>query len=285
MNMNLRKLCVLAIGVLQAGAAFAQAPTCEPEKLATKYPGLKDRTIKIGADPQTPPYVMRDASDFNKVIGFDADLARAVLDCVGAKYEFVLGGWSGLLPAVNSGQIDVMWDNLYYKPERAKTVDFAVYMKAGTAAMVAAGNPKKVSNIEEMCGVTVSYAVGSAEEKIVQDHDAKCTSANKSPINKMPFQDLAAGMRLIEHARTDLLLWDLGFIDATVAKNKGKYTRAFAILGTFNIGAAIKKGDDDLRNAIADGLRAVQARGGQKAIFEKYGMDPSLEVPGEAKTN
>ena len=81
---------------------------------------LVGKTVKIGADPQTPPYVYRDAKDFDKVIGFDADLARAVLDCGGIKYEFFLGGWSGLLPAVMAGQIDIMWDALYYTSERAK---------------------------------------------------------------------------------------------------------------------------------------------------------------------
>ena len=274
-----------AVSLPLTNSAFAQTAGCEPKAMATKYPGLKERTIKIGADPQTPPYVMRDGTDFNKVVGVDADLARAVFDCIGAKYEFVLGGWSGLLPAVNSGQIDVMWDDLYYKPERAKTVDFAIYMKAGTGALVPAANSKKIADKGDFCGVTVSYAVGSAEDKIVEDQDKACTSAGKSAINKMPFQDLAAGMRLVDSGRTDALLWDLGFIDATVAKGKDKYARAFGITGTFTIGVAIKKNDKDLLNGIADGLKAIQAAGIQKAIFEKYGVDPALIHPAEAKTN
>jgi polar amino acid transport system substrate-binding protein len=277
--------CAVVATVFASSIAAAQAPGCEPKSLETKYPGLKNRVIKIGADPQTQPYVMRDPSDFNKVTGVDADLARAVFDCVGAKYEFFLGGWSGLLPAVSSGQIDVMWDNLYYKPERAKTVDFSIYMKAGTGALVVAGNPKGIRAKEDFCGVTVSYAVGSAEEKIVDEQDKQCAAGGKPAINKMPFQDLAAGMRLVESRRTDALLWDLGFIDSTVASSKDKYFRAFGITGTFTIGTAIKKGDDDLRNAITDGLKAVQASGGQKAIFEKYGLDPALQFSAESKTN
>ncbi len=47
----------------------------------------------------------------------------------------------------------------------------------------------------------------------------------------------------------------------------------------------MKKGDDDLRNAIGEGLKAVQASGAQKAIFEKYGVDPTLQAPAETKTN
>ena len=84
--------------LLSVGAASAQS--CEPEKVAEKYPGLAGRTIKIGADPQTPPYVMRDAQNFENLVGIDADVARAVFDCAGVKHEFVAGAWSGLLPAV-----------------------------------------------------------------------------------------------------------------------------------------------------------------------------------------
>lgn len=276
---------IAAVSISFLEPARAEGAVCEPAKLAQKYPGLASRTLKIGADPQTQPYVMRDPADFNKVIGVDTDLVRAVLDCVGAKYEFFLGGWSGLLPAVMSGQIDIMWDDLYYKPERAKSVDFLLYMRAGTGAIVPAGNPESIKSKDDFCGKTVSYAVGSAEEKIIQEQDGLCKTAGKPVVDKMPFQDLAAGMRLLESKRTGILLWDLGFIDATVASNKDKYARAFGIVGTFSIGAAMKKGDEDLRKALLDGLTAVQAKGEQKKIFEKYGVDPTLQLPAEIKTN
>ena len=88
-----------AMSVALASAAHA-APACEPDKLAEKFPSLAGKTIKIGGDPQTPPFVMRDSADFNKIIGFDADFAKAVMDCHGIKYEWFLAGWSGILPAV-----------------------------------------------------------------------------------------------------------------------------------------------------------------------------------------
>src|SRR5271166_6388624 len=78
---------ILAVGCLGATLpSVAQTPACEPDKVATKYPSLAGKTIKIGADPTSPPYVTRDPKDFNQLIGFDADLARAVFDCAGVKY-------------------------------------------------------------------------------------------------------------------------------------------------------------------------------------------------------
>jgi polar amino acid transport system substrate-binding protein len=37
-------------------SAQAQDAVCEPAKLTQKYPSLANRTLKIGADPQTQPY-------------------------------------------------------------------------------------------------------------------------------------------------------------------------------------------------------------------------------------
>ena len=62
--------------------------------------------------------------------------------CAGVKMEFTVGGWSGLIPAVVGGQMDVLWDTLLYTPERAKQLDFVGYMNAATGILVAKGNPK-----------------------------------------------------------------------------------------------------------------------------------------------
>ena len=76
---------------LTAVPGFAGDLKCEPEKLATKYPGLAGKTIRIGQDGESSPYSFRDPKDFNHLIGLDADLARAVFECAGVPVEFVTG--------------------------------------------------------------------------------------------------------------------------------------------------------------------------------------------------
>ena len=270
--------------LLFANAASAMDPACEPAKLASKYPGLVGKTVKFGADPQTPPYVARDATDFNKMSGIAVDMAKEVMDCAGAKYEFVLGAWSGILPAVISGQMDAMWDDLYYKPDRAKNIDFVMYMGAGTGALVPAGNPKKVAALGDFCGKTVAYGIGSIEEAATLKQQETCKAEGKAAITTMPFQDLAAGLRLLESERTDILLWDLGYIDFMAAANPTKYARAFSIVSGFQIGVGVKKGNDDLVKAVYDGIKIMQANGTQKKIFAKYNTDAALQIPVEIKT-
>ena len=50
----------LSLMCAASGPALADAPKCEPGKLAAKYPSLAGKTIKIGTDGETPPYAMRD---------------------------------------------------------------------------------------------------------------------------------------------------------------------------------------------------------------------------------
>jgi polar amino acid transport system substrate-binding protein len=289
--MSVRTSFAFALAAAVTGALFfanaaqaADEPGCEPAKLATKYPGLVGRTVKLGADPQTPPYVERDGADFNKVHGIAADLAEAVLGCAGVKYEWFLGAWSGLLPAVSSGQIDAMWDDLYYKPDRAQKVDFVMFMGAGTGALVPKGNPAKVMAIDDFCGKTVAYGIGSIEEAATLKQQEACKAGGKTAINTMPFQELSAGLRLLDSGRTDILLWDLGYVGFTAGANPDKYVVAFSMKSGFEIGVGIKKGDKDLVNAIADGLKIMQANGTQKKIFAKYNTAEELQIPVVIKT-
>jgi polar amino acid transport system substrate-binding protein len=269
------------IGLISAARA---APACEPEKLAQKYPSLVGKTVKIGADPQTPPYAMRDGTDFNKVTGSDVDLAAAVLDCAGIKHEMFLGGWSGLMPATAGGQVDVFWDNLYYTPERAKQLDFVLYMQAATGALTQAGNPKNITGMDSSCGTTYAVGLGTVEEVAAKKQDTACTAAGKPSITVMTYPDMASGLRLVQSRRADVMMTDLAVVDSLAADNPNLYTRAYKILTGFNIGAAVRKNDPDLLHAIYDGLQVVQSNGKEAAIFSKYKIDPEMQVPATVKT-
>jgi polar amino acid transport system substrate-binding protein len=273
---------VLAL-TLGIGAAQAQQPRCEPEKLAQKYPQLAGKTLKIGVDPQSPPYSMRDAKDFDKIIGVDADLARAVLDCAGAKYTFFIGGWSGLMPALLAGQIDVFWNNLYYTPERGKQANYVMYMNASTGTLTQPGNPSKLTGMGDLCGKTVAYGLGAVEEAMIKKQNDACKAAGKPAVTTMTYPDLASGMRLIESKRADVMLHDQALVRGIAKSNPAAFGNAFKELNGFNIGVAVRKKDSDLLKAIDDGLRVIQASGKQNEIFVKYGVDTDLQLKAEIR--
>ena len=259
-------------------------PSCEPNKLAQKYPALAGKTIKIGGDPQNPPFVMRDPADFNHIIGFDADFAKAVMDCHGIKYEWFLAGWSGILPAVVAEQADIFWDDLYYTAERAKQVDYALYMQAATGALTQANSSKKITSYDDFCGNRVAVGVGTVEEPQVRKQDEKCKAEGKKGIELLTYPDVAAAVRLVADDRTDIMLNDLTVVDEQASKDPSKFKRAFMMLSGFNIGAAVKKGNKELMQAIFDGIQIMQENGKQAELMKKYGLDPAMLVKAEIKT-
>jgi polar amino acid transport system substrate-binding protein len=284
--MHSKKLFGLAVagifaGVASFGMSSSADAACEPGKVAQKYPSIAGKTIKIGADPSTPPYVFRDSEDFNKLIGFDVELAKFVFDCAGVKTEYQLGGWSGLLPALVAGQIDVMWDTLYYTAERAEQVDYIIYMQAATGALTQAGNPKGIKSLEELCGNGTAVGLGTVEEAAMRSKSKECTDAGKKAIEIKTYPDMAAGFRLIANSRTDIVLTDLTQ-SMTMVKNEPKvYGLAFKIFTGFKIGAAVKNDNKDLLRAIQDGIAEAQSSAEQKKIHQKYVMDPELQLPVE----
>jgi polar amino acid transport system substrate-binding protein len=280
---------VLAVGScsLLAGAprsALADDAKCEPDKLATKYPSLVGKTIKIGTDGETPPYAMRDPKDFNHLIGLDTELAEATFKCVGLPTEFKFGAWSGQIPAVANGQTDAMWDTLYYTPERAKQIDFVIYLRAATGGMVQKGNPKHIISLADICGVRATAGLGTVEEAQFRQLSDKCVKDGKKPVEIVTFPDIPAGARLVMNDRADLLLINLGLVDQFVADNPDKLERSFMIVTNWKVGVGFGKANKELARAVADGLAAIRADGTEKKIYDKYHFDYSLAMPIETLT-
>jgi polar amino acid transport system substrate-binding protein len=256
--------------------ARADEAACEPAKLATKYPGLAGKTIKIGQDGESVPFSMRDPKDFSKLVGLDADLAHAAFDCIGIPMQFVIGTWSGLIPAAMSGQIDVMWDTLLYTPERAKKLDFVVYMNAATGMLVAKGNPKNIHAVGDLCGLTATTTLGTTQEAMLRDASSKCVAAGKSAVNIITSTDMPSGLRLVQNGRADLVSVNKFVGDSMVAANATTVESAFDVVTGAKIAVGTAKGNPDLVKALRDGLAAIRASGAEKAIYDRYHVDYSL---------
>jgi polar amino acid transport system substrate-binding protein len=100
----------------------------------------------------------------------------------------------------------------------------------------------------------------------------------------MTYPDPAAGQRLIQSGRADIMMTDLVLVDQLVRDNPSVYARAYTILSGFKIGVGVHKGDKNLEQAISDTLRMLDANGTTKQIYARYGLDPALALPIEILT-
>lgn len=275
-------ILALVIGSLVANSAMAQDAACKA--VAAKYPSLAGKTIKVGMDAASPPYTFRDPKNFNQIEGLDIDMAAATFDCLGLKTTPMIGNWSGLLPAVIAGQADVMWDTLYYTPERAKQADFVIYMRAATGGLVQKGNPKNIHSLDDVCGLRATAGLGTTEEAVFNDLSKKCVAAGKPAITIVTFPDIPAGSRLVKADRADLLMIDLGLVQSFIKADPSSFDLGFSILTDYKVGVGVAKTNKDLSNAVLDALKIVQANGTQAKIFAKYQFDEKQALPAELLT-
>jgi polar amino acid transport system substrate-binding protein len=182
---------------------------------------------------------------------------------------------------LQANQIQLVWSNIYYTPERAKAADFVAYATTGTAGIVRKGNPKKITSLADTCGVRAAPILGTVEEVAFKEQSGKCVAAGKPPIEVSTYPNAPATTRALENDRADISMYDLVLVDQVVKSNPDKVERAFAFRTNIRIGVAVKKGNEELATAVRDAVKALQDNGTQRTLLQKNGMDPSLAIPAE----
>ena len=83
---------------------------------------LERGTIRIGVS-EFVPWTMRD--DDGRLQGFEIDVGNQLADDIGVKPEFVPFEWDDIIPALQSGDIDVIAAGMAITPQRALKVNFS----------------------------------------------------------------------------------------------------------------------------------------------------------------
>jgi polar amino acid transport system substrate-binding protein len=92
------------------------------EEVDIKLPE-KGKLLKIGTSATREPFCFVDANQ--KVTGHDGEFARRVAAKLNRPMQFVDMKFSALIPALQSGKVDIIIAGMSSTPERAKSVDFS----------------------------------------------------------------------------------------------------------------------------------------------------------------
>lgn len=137
--MNRKWFCVLAsvlIVAFSAGAALAATSTLETIQKADK--------IVIGSAPGYLPFEMMDKE--GNFIGYDIDLGKAIAESLGVEVEFRQFEFSGLIPALQTGEIDMLIAGMTIRGDRALAISFSdPYYATGQVLMVPASDTETKS--------------------------------------------------------------------------------------------------------------------------------------------
>ena len=165
--MNKKMKILLAMGAM---AAVVLASGCggdakSGESAAKSGSGIP-KVIRVGSETTFPPF---EFTKDDKYVGFDLDLADAVIKQMGSQMEFKSMGFDALIPAVQSGQIDLIAAGLDATPEREKQVAFSdPYFTQNGYIIIVRKDNNDIKDWADLEGKNVGAQVGTQQVKLAQ---------------------------------------------------------------------------------------------------------------------
>jgi len=157
----LKKMLALTLTlVLVLGAAAASGEgALEKIKAAGK--------LIVGTEATYPPYEYLD--DNANFAGCDIWLAGKIAESLGVELEILNMDFDGIIPAVQSGQVDMGIAAFTRTDERAEVIDFSdLYEVSAQLLIVKAGNADTYSTKEAMAGKQVGAQQGTIQSQLVE---------------------------------------------------------------------------------------------------------------------
>lgn len=261
-----------------AGANPATSPgaTVQASEAVTKLvpEAVKAKgELTFAMDASYAPFEYFD-TDNTTIVGFDADLSKAIAAKMGLKAKDVNTGFDTILVGLGSGKHDVGMSAFSATPERAKAVDFVVYGAGGSGIAVKTGNPKGLSmDPAKLCGHTVSAQKGSIQGiDYLPKFSKQCTDAGKPAITIALYPSQNEANLAVASGRADAVLADSVSMAYQASQSKGAFELApGADFDPTNIAVALPKGSE-LVAAISAALKELAAQGVVADVARKWGI-------------
>lgn len=236
---------------------------------------IKSRgTLKIGTEAQYAPYEFMDMNgDF---VGVDVWLADQIAAELGVKVEIVDMAFAGIIPAIQSGQVDLGIGAITKTPDREKEVAFSdLYETSEQYLIVKAEDAELYKDKEALKGKKVGAQLGTVQSGLIEKAlpDSELFELEKYPALAME----------VQNGNIAGLVVDAAVGDSLIATSNGKLkVAAFefsAEEAKFGKAVAIAKGQDELVQAVNAVIQRVTKDGSyQKAFDEAVALQKELGI-------
>lgn len=256
---------LLAVGAASAVMLAAGCGGGDSKSSSASGKGGIPAVIRVGSETTFPPF---EFTENDKYVGFDLDLADAIIKQMGSKMEFKSMGFDALIPAVQSGQIDMIAAGLDATPERAKQVAFSdVYFKDNGYCIVVRKDNTTINDWADLAGKNVGAQVGTYQVKLAQE--AKAAEVKQLDSNSQAWMELQANT-------LDAVVIDQPVAMYYLKQGAGKDLK---IVGTQKDGSgmvfAFKKDNKQLQEGVNKALKELKANGTYDKIYEKWFGKPA----------
>ncbi|AZT84960.1 amino acid ABC transporter substrate-binding protein [Marinobacter sp. NP-4(2019)] len=219
-------------------------------------------TLKVVTDPSFVPFEMMD-QETGEMIGFDMEIIREVADRAGFEIDLNTMDFNGIIPALQTGNVDIAIAGITITEERQQIVDFSdPYYDSGLRILVREDNDS-VKTMEDLNGQKIGTKIGSTS----YDYLTRTLDQNDGVTPYPGSSDMY--MALMSRA-VDAVFYDapnVGYFAST--KGQGKVKTVGPLYEGQQYGIALKKGSEWL-DEVNEALASIKEDGTYKEIYEKW---------------
>jgi polar amino acid transport system substrate-binding protein len=226
------------------------------------------QTVRVGiaAEPY-PPFTFPDAA--GNWEGWEIEIIEAVCTAAELQCEIVPTSWDGIIPALLGQQIDAIMNSMSITEDRLQVIDFSDPYYNTPTVIVAHRDSDIEATPEGLAGHVLGVQVATIHQTYAQEYFEPETTLRIYQTQDEANQDLYAGR--IDATQADSLAMEafLESPEGECCEIKGAVAHDESILGA-GVGAGIRKGDDELREAINRGLAQILEDGTYDEITGRY---------------
>ncbi len=226
------------------------------------------KQVRVAIEGAYPPFSQ--VSPEGKLVGFDVDIAVALCEAMGAEPVLVAQDWDGMIPGLLARKYDTIIASMSITDERLKKVDFTKkYYQTPAKFMIKKGVIPAFS-LEALKGKVIGVQRETVHDKYLTDIYGKNVDIKRYGSLDEAYLDVEAGR--IDIVMADSVALMEGFLD----KEKGmdyEFVGPDMVDPKFfgpGIGAAVRKQDAELKQALNQAIDTIRANGTYEKIQNKY---------------
>jgi arginine/ornithine transport system substrate-binding protein len=230
------------------------------------------KVIRVATEGAYPPFSSITAD--GELVGFDVDIAKALVKAIGAEMKLMPQDWDGIIPALLARKYDAIIASMSITEERKQKVAFTKKYYNTPAKFVCKKGTMKDFTRAEVAQATKGKRIGvqraTIHDNFITEQGAKDASIKRYGTQDDAYLDLKAG-------RVDMLLADsVAINDGFLKKPEGK---DYQFIGPDlsepkyfgeGVGIACRKKDTDLVELFNKAIDQIRADGTYKKIQDKY---------------
>jgi polar amino acid transport system substrate-binding protein len=244
-------LALAAATVMAISAVPAWAASLEEIKAAGK--------IRIAVVPGVPLFAFVDGN--LKLTGSDVETARLIGEALGVEVEFVEIANAARVPTIQAGTADILVGNLAITPARQEVIDFTV--PYATLDIIVGAIPSiEIKGYEDLEGKRVGVTRATVNDTLITE--------NSPNAEQVRFEDDATLITALASKQLDIVSTQSAVLAAINERRPDDKLEVKFVQQSLDLGIALPKGQDELREWLNGWLRENFANGKLPELFKSF---------------